>query len=161
MSSCNEIPVFPSLHDIYCRYFRFQVRQEASKCPDIVIAPNLDADKRSSSQNYFVASDSPLKAPPGLEPSIQWQIKQILEFSKLRCAIGESASCRFCFETFLSISSSLLSYLVLKEDATIGLLFALLREKKDSCCRFWSWLIDDLAQLMGSEICNSMSAFNG
>jgi len=60
------------------------VRQEASKCPDIVIAPNLDADKRSSSQNYFVASDSPLKAPPGLEPSIQWQIKQILEFSKLR-----------------------------------------------------------------------------
>lgn len=60
------------------------VRQEASKCPDVMIAGYLNADKFHSSQNYFVASDGPLKAPPGFEPSIQWQCKQILEFSKTR-----------------------------------------------------------------------------
>lgn len=65
------------------------VRQEASKCPEIVIAENLDPSKLNSSQTYFVTADSPLLAPLGFEPSIQWQIKQILEFSKLREKISK------------------------------------------------------------------------
>jgi len=60
------------------------VRQEASKCPEIMIAADLDASNINSLQNYFVAADAPRKAPPGFEPSIQWQCKQILEFSKVR-----------------------------------------------------------------------------
>jgi len=65
------------------------VRQEAMKCPDIVIAADLDSNKINSLQNYFVADDGPRKAPPGFEPSIQWQCKQILEFSKTRDRISK------------------------------------------------------------------------
>jgi len=65
------------------------VRQEASKCPDVVIANNIDSGKFRDSQTYFINSDNPAKAPSGLEPSIQWQIKQILEFSKLREKISK------------------------------------------------------------------------
>ena len=61
-----------------------QVRQEASKCPDVVIAANIENVKMNSLQTYFVPAEASLKAPAGLEPSIQWQIKQILEFAKLR-----------------------------------------------------------------------------
>jgi len=60
------------------------VRQEASKCPDVVIAANIENVKMNSLQTYFVPAEASLKAPAGLEPSIQWQIKQILEFAKLR-----------------------------------------------------------------------------
>ena len=60
------------------------MRQEASKCPDIMIAADLDGDSINSLQNYFVPANGPRKAPAGFEPSIQWQCKQILEFSKTR-----------------------------------------------------------------------------
>jgi len=60
------------------------VRHEASKCPDVMIASNLTTEQVCSSQTYFVSSDCNLKAPKELQPTIQWQIKQILEFSKLR-----------------------------------------------------------------------------
>ena len=69
------------------------MRQEASKCPDIVIAANIEDVKMNSLQTYFVPAETALKAPAGLEPSIQWQIKQILEFAKLRWGLpagGES-----------------------------------------------------------------------
>ena len=67
----------------------FKVRHEASKCPDIMIASNLTTEEVCSSQTYFVSSDCNLKAPKELQPTIQWQIKQILEFSKLRWVGGD------------------------------------------------------------------------
>jgi len=65
------------------------VRHEASKCPDIMTASNLIAKPACSPQTYFISSDGPVKAPKELQPTIQWQIKQILEFSKLREKISK------------------------------------------------------------------------
>ncbi|XP_058254227.1 gem-associated protein 2 [Hemibagrus wyckioides] len=76
----NEPPRNPK------EYLR-QVQREASLCPDVVVA-QIDPRKLKKNQTVNVSVSECRAAPQGFSPSLQWQQKQVSNFSQIRQSVS-------------------------------------------------------------------------